>query len=123
VPRDHFLVAADAWTQCRKGKADPAKFGIEFVKLRGLWYIAGNLVRDLAALNKVEMLPWDVWGAQPRPDEALNDDQLAFFDRIAALTREPDESFDESRKLFEGDERLKVPGEVFNSLLNRSEAI
>ena len=71
-------------------KTDPAKFGIGFVNLRGLWYIAGNLVRDVAALNKMEMLPWDVWGAQSRPDEELNDDQLAFFDRIAALTREPD---------------------------------
>jgi hypothetical protein len=123
VPRDRFLVAGDAWVRCRKGEADPAKFGIGFVDLRGLWYIAGSLVRDLAALNKMEMLPWDVWGAQSRPDEELNDGQLAFFDRIAALTREPDASFDGLRRLFEGDERLRVPAIVFNALLNRSEAI
>jgi hypothetical protein len=123
VPRDRFLVAGDAWGQCRSGQADPAKFGIEFVNLRGLWYIAGNLVRDVASLNKVEMLPWDVWGAQPRPDETLNDDQRAFFDRLASLTREPDTSFDELRKLFEGDERLRVPATVFNSLLNRAEPV
>ncbi len=24
--------------------------------------IRGNAIRDLAALNKVEMLPWDEWG-------------------------------------------------------------
>jgi hypothetical protein len=24
--------------------------------------ISGNTIRDLAALNKVEMLPWDEWG-------------------------------------------------------------
>lgn len=24
--------------------------------------ISGNTIRDLAALNKVEMLPWDTWG-------------------------------------------------------------
>lgn len=123
VPRHRFLVAGDAWTQCRKGEADPAKFGIEFVHLRGLWYIAGNLVRDLAALNKIELLPWDVWGVQPRPDAALDDDQLALFDRIAALTREPDASFRELRRIFEADDRLRVPPVVFNSLLNRSEAI
>jgi hypothetical protein len=123
VPRDRFLAAGDAWMRCRKGETDPAKFGIGFVDLRGLWYIAGNLVRDVASLNKMEMLPWDVWGAQSRPDEELNNDQLAFFDRIAALTREPDASFDELRRLFEGDERLHVPAIVFNALLNRSEAI
>jgi hypothetical protein len=28
--------------------------------MHGLWFIAGNLVRDAAALNKREML-WNVW--------------------------------------------------------------
>jgi len=80
-------------------------------------------VRDVAALNKMAMLPWDVWGAQPRQDEELDAEQLAFFDQIAALTREPDPSFDELRKLGEGDDRVRVPAMVFNALLNRSEAI
>ena len=117
------MVAGDAWARCRKGEADPTKFGIEFVNLRGLWYIAGNVVRDIAALNKVELLPWDIWGAQPRPDEELNDDQLTFFDQISALTHEPDTSFDELRRLFESDNRLRVPAVVFNSLRNQSEEI
>jgi hypothetical protein len=123
VPRDRFLTAGDAWVKCRVGEADPAKFGIEFVKLRGLWYIAANLVRDLAALNKMEMLPWDMWGAQPKPDEQLNDDQLAFFDRVAALTCDLDSSFDDLRRVYQSDDRLRVPPIVFNSLQNRSESV
>lgn len=123
VPRNRFLVAGDAWGQCRGGQADPAKFGIEFVNLRGLWYIACNLVREVASLNKVEMLPWDVWGAQPRPNEDLDDDELAFFDRIGALTCEPDNSLDELRRIFDTDAKLRVPSVVFNSVLNRSEPI
>jgi hypothetical protein len=123
VPRDRFLVAGDAWTQCRTGAADPAAFGIELVGLRGLWYIAGSLVRDVAALNGMEMLPWDVWGAQPRPDEALDGDRLAFFDGVAALAREPDASFDELRAQYQRDARLTVPARVFNALRNRSEAV
>jgi hypothetical protein len=123
VLRDRFLVAGDAWAQCRSGKADPANFGIEFVNLRGLWYIAGSLVRDVAALNKVEMLPWDVWGAQPRPNETLDDDQLAFFDRLAALTRDPAGATVELCRLFDSDDRVRVPRKVFNSLLNRFEPI
>ncbi|MGE0823117.1 MAG: transglutaminase-like domain-containing protein [Candidatus Binatia bacterium] len=66
VPRNRFLVAGDAWVRCRAGQADAEKFGIVFANLRGLWFVAGNLVRDVAALNKMEMLPWDVWGAPPR---------------------------------------------------------
>jgi Transglutaminase-like superfamily len=123
VPRDQFLLAADAWDQCRKGEADPSKFGIYFTGLRGLWFIAGSLVRDVAALNKMEMLPWGVWGVQPRPDQPLNDEQRAFFDRLAALTRAPDASFDELRRLYERDDQLRVRATVFNAVLNRSEAI
>ncbi len=122
VPRDQFLVAA-AWDQCRKGEADPLKFGIDFAGLRGLWFIAGSLVRDVAALNRMEMLPWDFWGAQPPTDQALNDEQLAFFDRLAAITREPDASFEELRKLYANDDRVRVPETVFNAVLNRPEAI
>jgi hypothetical protein len=76
----------------------------------------------VAALNKMETLPWDVWGAQPRPHEPLNNDQLAFFDRLAALTREPDVSFAELRKLYE-DDRLQVPPVVFNAVRNAPETI
>ncbi len=123
VPRDRFLTASDAWTQCRAGKAEPSKFGIFVGDLRGLWFVAGELVRDVAALNNMEMLPWDVWGAIPRPGQELDDDQLAFFDRLAVLTRAPDASFAELRALYEGDERLRVPATVFNALLNRPERI
>jgi Transglutaminase-like superfamily len=123
VPPDRFLIAADAWVRCRARDADPSKFGIFKGDLRGLWFIAGSLVHDVAALNKMEMLQWDVWGAMPRPDEPLQDDQLAFFDRLAALTRAPDSSFAELCNLYEQDDRLRVPATVFNAVLNRPEAI
>jgi hypothetical protein len=60
VPRNRFVIAADAWAQCRAGDADPASYGI--FDLRGLWFVGGNVLRDLAALNNMEMLPWDAWG-------------------------------------------------------------
>jgi hypothetical protein len=91
--------------------------------MRGLWFVAGNLLRDLAALNELEMLPWDVWGAMPGPDAPIGGDRLELFDRLAALTRTPDRSFTELRRLYEDDERLRVPPTVFNAVLNRPEAI
>jgi hypothetical protein len=123
VPRDRFLIAGDAWAQCRAGQTDAAKFGIFKGELRGLWFIAGNLVRDVAALNRMEMLPWDGWGAMPRPDERLPDDRLEFFDRLAALTRAPDAAAAELRALYQGDDRLRVPAYVFNAVLQRQEAV
>jgi Transglutaminase-like superfamily len=124
VPRDRFIIAGDAWQMCRSGRADPDKFGLSFMPdLHGLWFIAGNIVRDLASLNRMEMLPWDVWGSMPRPGEPLKDEQLAFFDKIAALTLAPDSSFAELRRLYESDERLRVPRVVFNALHNAPETV
>jgi hypothetical protein len=121
VPHDRFVTAGDAWARCRAGEADPSKFGI--FDMNGLWFIAGNVVRDVAALNKMEMLPWDVWGAQPKPGEQLDDDRLVFFDKLAALSRDPDASFDELCKLYAKDDRLRVPGVVFNAVQNRPELL
>ena len=117
VPRDRFLIAGDAWALCRSGQADPAAFGI--FDMHGLWFIASNVIRDLAALNNREMLPWDGWGAMAPQDDRLD---LAFIDRLAALTRAPDRHFDELRKLYQNDRRVRVPAVVFNHVLNCEQA-
>ncbi|HEY7637727.1 MAG TPA: transglutaminase domain-containing protein [Gemmatimonadales bacterium] len=123
VPRDRFLVAADAWARCRTGSADPKRFGIIKGNLRGSWFIAGNLVHDVATLNKMELLQWDMWGAMPRPNQSLGEDEAGFFDDLAALTRTPDTSFEQLRQRYQEDERLRVPATVFNALHNRREAV
>jgi len=40
---------------CRAGKENPDLFGI--LNMHGLWFIAGNVIRDLLSLNKTELLP------------------------------------------------------------------
>jgi hypothetical protein len=121
VPRDRFITAADAWTGCREGRMDPARFGIFEGDRRGLWFIAGCLIKDVAALAKDETLPWDVFGAMPAPGQAIDAEQLAFFDRLAALTRSPDPSLQQLRQLAATDERVRVPAMVFNAMLGRIE--
>jgi len=118
VPRDEFVVAGDAWRQCRAGDADPARFGFSPLNQSGYWWIAGNLLRDVAALNNMEMLPWDVWGAMPRPDEPADTE---LFDHLAALTTEPDATLAELTARYESDARLTVPGTVYNAVLDRSD--
>jgi hypothetical protein len=54
----HFLTGGQAWLKCRAGEADPNSFSIEG-DLRGWWFIRHNLLRDLLALNKYELLCWD----------------------------------------------------------------
>ncbi len=62
APED-FLTGGEAWTACRSGAADPSSFGVHGVDHAwGIAEIRGNAIRDLAALNNLEMLPWDEWG-------------------------------------------------------------
>jgi hypothetical protein len=123
VPRDRFVVAGQAWAQCRAGEADPASFGLSALKEGGDWWIAANLVRDVAALNNMEMLPWDCWGVMPKPGEPIDDERVALFDRLAALTRDPDFPRSRLTEMYESDDRLRVPGTVFNAVRGRAEDI
>ena len=86
VPRTQFLVAGDAWQRCRRGGADPQQFGI--LDLRGLWFVRGNLVRDLAAMAKRELLPWDGWGLMATREDG-DAEEMALLDRVAGKTHRP----------------------------------
>ena len=123
VPRNRFLVAGDAWTMCRSGAADPDTFGLSGLKEGGAWWVAGNLMRDAAALDNRELLPWDTWGAMPGPDDEIDNDLLSLFDRLATLTTAPDESFDDLQAILRDDPRLTVPPLVHNELRARDEPI
>jgi hypothetical protein len=120
LPRAQFLTAAEAWRRCRSGEADEQQFGISFSGLRGLWFVAASLVRDVGALNKMEMAPWDVWGAQPKPQGEFD---IAFFDELAALACDTGGTFAELRSRYDADDSLRVPPTIFNALKRRPEAI
>jgi hypothetical protein len=83
VPREKFLVAPQAWAECRSGRLDPAKFvvspDLDVPFLREWPYLLHNLVLDLAALNKHEMILWDTWGV-------MHDDEppMSRMDELAA---------------------------------------
>ena len=85
--------------------------GLSSDGLHGAWFVAGNVVRDLAALNKREMLAWDVWGImrewglnQPIP-EAVS----ARLDTVAALIAPSPPDWDMVRETYDGDDALRVP--------------
>ena len=122
VPHDRFIIAGDAWQMCRTGRADPNLFGLSFINLQGRWWIAANLVRDLASLNRMEMLPWDVWGLMPGPHGALSEPDTELLDRVAALTLAGDHALAQVREIYD-DDRLRVPAVVFNADRQASEPV
>ncbi|MGW4524216.1 transglutaminase-like domain-containing protein [Amycolatopsis sp. NPDC004378] len=109
VPRDQFLVGADAWAAARSGELDADRLvvspDLDVPFLRGLPYARHNLVLDLAALNKHEMILWDLWcgldAAAPLAPAAL-----ARADELAELMADAD--LEQLRIAFEADD-VRVP--------------
>ncbi|MFN2150914.1 MAG: transglutaminase-like domain-containing protein [Anaerolineales bacterium] len=113
VPRDQFIVAGQAWQMCRHGQADPRQFGI--FEWHGWWFIWGNVIRELLAFNKIELLPWDYLPncmTHQLEDPLPETTELAWYDGIAALTLAGDAAFPELRAIFEADPRFQLPAEI-----------
>ncbi|NTW45158.1 MAG: transglutaminase domain-containing protein [Anaerolineaceae bacterium] len=105
VPRDQFIVGGKAWRMCRSGEQDPNKFGI--FDMNGLGFVRGNLVRDIASLNKFEMLPWDCWGIILNEQLDRSED-LILLDEIADLTENDVPAFAQVQELYRQDSRLRL---------------
>lgn len=115
VAPDQFVTAPHAWQAARTGAADPDRHVVspDVPEPRGWWYMAHNVIHDLAALNKTETLLWDAWGMQLglTPGQPLTDAQAEVIDQVCAATSG---SPDDPRALAEAAarEELRVPAAV-----------
>lgn len=109
IPRVQFLSSGAAWQRCRSGTLDPTLIGR--LEDRGMHAIRCTLIRDLAALNRVEMQPWDRWGLMLPPDEMLSDADIALLDTAAHATvgALATPSADAVEALYASDPRLRPP--------------
>jgi hypothetical protein len=81
-----FLSGGEAWAAFRRGEIDATRFGVYGTENWGPAEISGNAVRDLAALNKVEMLPWDSWGRMTAAYRGeVDDDYDNLLDEVARV--------------------------------------
>ncbi len=123
ITAEEFVTAGHAWQAWRDGSLDERRCGLSAIEEHGAHWIANNLRLDLASLNKVEMLPWDAWGAGWEPGDSPTAADLELFDQVAALTVLPDESFGSLRTLYETTDGLRAPDAVFNVLRDRMEPV
>jgi hypothetical protein len=111
VPRDRFWPAGVAWQHVEAGEASGDCFGI--AHMWGQWYIRGNIWLDAASLNKVELLPWDVYGLAKKPAEEMTTGERALFDRVVTLTASGDaRATAEVRALWADGDALRPPEEM-----------
>ena len=118
--------AVSAWSLIglkATGELDAGRCELSAIGEHGAHWIAGNLRLDLASLNKVEMLPWDLWGASWEPGEQPTEAQLQLCDTVANLTVDPDARFGELRDCYENDDSLRMDGTVFNVARGQVETV
>lgn len=89
VPRGQFVDASTAWCRMRAGELDAAKMGLSSFGFAGEWFVAGNLMLDVAALNKEEMLPWEKWsvGRELGPGRNVPPEWAEKLGEVAGLLR------------------------------------
>ncbi len=113
LPRDQFLTAGAAWALCRSGQADADSFGYAKVPdLRGWLVLRHYLVHELAALNGMELLIWDLWGLAEVEESDLTEEQRALLDRVAIITEASNEAFPTLRSTYQHNADLRVPAQI-----------
>jgi Transglutaminase-like superfamily len=110
-----FVTGPAAWRACRSGQADPERHvvdpGLDIPATRGWPYVRHNLIHDLAALARHEMVLWDNWG-WTGPDTEPDLGQLKVLDELAAVTG-GSATAAQITALYERD-GLRVPGAVMS---------
>ncbi len=122
VTADEFVTAGRAWMAWRSGATDPDRYGLSSINEHGAFWIAGNLRLDITALAKIEMLPWDVWGAGWEPYHPIPDD-LTLFDTMAGYANDADSTLDQIRDLADRHPGVRMPGRVFNVIRQGAENV
>lgn len=111
LSRNIFLPGLDAWREVRAGNQDPETFvvhpDLHVPDLRGVPYLRHNTLQDLAALNRHEMLLWDVWGIDLLMEE-VSKDVFPLLDDVAAST-----TLREWQEFFERED-VRVPEAVLS---------
>lgn len=110
IPRNRFIVGGKAWQMCRAEKVDPDKFGVSSIDIKGLWFVRGGVVRDLASLNKFESLPWEYWGISDKDPEDIPEEDLKLLDDVAQLIS-GEIDFGKVKSAY-NNKSLKVSGEI-----------
>ncbi|MEM8860626.1 MAG: transglutaminase-like domain-containing protein, partial [Chloroflexota bacterium] len=103
-----FYTAGAAWQLSRTKEVDSRTFGFT-KRMCGLPFIKGNLLFDLFALNKIELLPWDRWGPLIRKSEKeMTAADMQLLDQIAELTTAADGNFDHVQAIYQSLQDAKV---------------
>jgi hypothetical protein len=103
VPSTRWRSAASAWQALRSGELDPSMCGVSFAGITGDWFVAASVMRDVAALARIETLPWDYWGPGRTicATRQITEAQTRAIDELAAAIEPPPDDRHAAKKVME----------------------
>ena len=124
ISRDEFITGGKAWQMIRSNEISDLKFGFSPHDL-GAWAVRFDLPRDLAALNKFEMLSGDSWGDMEKKEPLVNSRDRKLLDEAAQWTLGGNDKFDAMRQFYEATDSLHVPDTIklYNYIDNKSKTL
>lgn len=108
VPRNRFITADKAWTDCRNNLYNPNLFGI--FEWWGYSYLSCNLILDANSLIKIPMQPWDFWpGYKSKRIEEWTDNDYLIMDDLAEKCLNVDNDISYFKNYLDENDQIKVP--------------
>jgi hypothetical protein len=112
VPAAAFVCPGEGWQRYRDGKVELDAFGLGMPdgwKGIGWGMLVGTTMTDVMALNKMELLPWDLNPYWQKTKDQVSEADVAMIEKAALFSRQVDSHWDEMRKFFDGQPLVQMP--------------
>jgi len=115
MPRGKFITAGEGWQRYRNGKVKVENFGVGgdggWLAI-GWQMVMGNVTCDIMALNKTELLPWDVNPYWAKKEAEMAPEDTALIEKAATFSNQVDSHWVQMREFYESNPVLRM-GEDF----------
>jgi len=112
MPKGKFVAAGEAWKGYRDGKVPLETFGVggkDGWNAIGWQMVMENVTCDIMALNKMELLPWDVNPYWVKKEEEMTAGDITLIEKAASLSIHVNTHWSDMRKFYEGHQILRMP--------------
>ncbi len=124
MTHEEFITGGRAWQMIRAKEISDLKFGFSPHDL-GEWAVRYDLPRDLAAINKFEMLSGDSWGDMEKKEPLVTGKDRKLLDEAAQWSLAPGSDFNAMRAFYATTDSLRVPDTIklYNYTENKNKTI